>query len=112
GGIAQERVKRGFKAERARLYAEAVGRGGVLVAAEAEDDDAAPAVMARFDVREPEELIGRGAEQVERAQSIEEELRVGKEQTTSGKRLVSSVTEREAEKPVTLREEGVEGEGG
>ena len=108
GGIAQELVKRGFAAERARLYAEAVGRGGVVVAAEVEDADAALAVMNRFDVKEPEELLGRGAEQVERAQSIEEELRVGKEQTTSGKRLVSSVSEREVEKPVTLREEEIE----
>ena len=51
--LAQELVKRGFAAERARLYAEAVGRGGVLVAAEAEDADAALAVMDRFDVKEP-----------------------------------------------------------
>jgi stress response protein YsnF len=100
--------ERGFEAERARLYAEAVGRGGVLVAAEAEDADQALAVMKRFELKTPEELLERGAEQVERAQSIEEELRVGKEQTTSGKRLVSSVSEREVEKPVTLREEEVE----
>jgi stress response protein YsnF len=106
--IAQELGKRGFKAERARLYAEAVGRGGVLVAAEAEDADEALAVMNRFGVKEPEELLERGAEQVERAQSIEEELRVGKEQTTAGKRLVTNVSEREVEKPVTLREEEVE----
>jgi stress response protein YsnF len=107
-GLAQELVGRGLKAERARLYAEAVGRGGVLVAAEAEDTDTVLAVMERFGEKEPEELLERGAEQVERAQSIEEELRVGKEQTTSGKRLVSSVSEREVEKPVTLREEEVE----
>jgi Domain of unknown function (DUF2382) len=102
--------ERGVEAQRARLYAEAVGRGGVLVAAEAEDTDKALAVMDRFDDKEPEELLERGgqAEQVERAQSVEEELRVGKEQTTSGKRLVSSVSEREVEKPVTLREEEVE----
>ena len=100
--------ERGVEAQRARLYAEAVGRGGVLVAAEAEDTDKALAVMDRFDDKEPEELLQRGAGQVERAQSIEEELRVGKEQTTSGKRLVSSVSEREVEKPVTLREEEVE----
>jgi stress response protein YsnF len=107
-GLVQELVERGVEAQRARLYAEAVGRGGVLVAAEAEDADAALAVMDRFDDKEPEELLQRGAGQVERAQSIEEELRVGKEQTTSGKRLVSSVSEREVEKPVTLREEEVE----
>ena len=107
-GVAQDLVERGIKAERARLYAEAVGRGGVLVAAEAEDTDKVLAVMNRFDEKEPEELLERGAEQVERAQSIEEELRVGKEQTSAGKRLVSSVSEREVEKPVTLREEEVE----
>jgi stress response protein YsnF len=106
--LARELVERGFAAERARLYAEAVGRGGVLVAAEAEDADEALAVMNRFDLKTPEELLERGNEQVERAQSVEEELRVGKEQTTSGKRLVSSVSEREVEKPVTLREEEVE----
>ena len=108
--IARDLVERGFEAQRARLYAEAVGRGGVLVAAEAEDTDTVLAVMKRFDEKEPEELIERRgeAEQVKRAQSVEEELRVGKEQTTAGKRLVSSVSEREVEKPVTLREEEVE----
>jgi stress response protein YsnF len=111
-GLAQDLVGRGFEAERAHLYAEAVGRGGVLVAAEAEDADAASAVMDRFDLKAPEELLKRGADQVERAQSIEEELRVGKEQTTGGKRLVASVNEREVEKPVTLREEEVEVERG
>ncbi len=107
-GIAQDLVERGFETQRARLYAEAVGRGGVLVAAEVEDTDKVQAVMNRFDEKTPEELLERGAEQVERAQSVEEELRVGKEQTTAGKRLVSSVSEREVEKPVTLREEEVE----
>ena len=109
-GIAQDLVERGFEMQRARLYAEAVGRGGVLVAAEVEDTDRVQAVMNRFDEKTPEELLERGGEagQVERAQSVEEELRVGKEQTTAGKRLVSSVSEREVEKPVTLREEEVE----
>src|SRR5215203_5523573 len=78
--LAQDLVERGFEAQRAHLYAEAVGRGGVLVAAEAEDTDTVLAVMKRFDEKEPEELLERGAEQVERAQSVEEELRVGKEQ--------------------------------
>ena len=109
-GLAQDLVERGFEAQRARLYAAAVGRGGVLVGAEAEDADTDKvlAVMKRFGEKEPEELLERGNEQVERAQSVEEELRVGKEQTTAGKRLVSSVSEREVEKPVTLREEQVE----
>src|SRR5215211_2918388 len=111
-GLAEDLVERGFEAQRARLYAAAVGRGGVLVGAEAgdADTDTVLAVMKRFGEKEPEEFLERGGEagQVERAQSIEEELRVGKEQTTGGKRLVSSVSEREVEKPVTLREEEVE----
>jgi stress response protein YsnF len=106
--LARELEERGFEAERARLYAEAVGRGGVLVAAEAEDADGALGVMKRFELKTPEELLERGGEEVERAQSVEEELRVGKEQTTAGKRLASNVSEREVEKPVTLREEEVE----
>src|SRR3712207_1033680 len=111
-GLAQDLVERGIKAERARLYAAAVGRGGVLVGAEAEDTDTVLAVMGRFGGKEPGELLERGNEQAEqqaeRAQSVEEELRVGKGQTAAGKRLVGSVSEREVEKPVTLREEEVE----
>ena len=116
-GLAEELAERGFEEDRARLYAEAVARGGVLVAAEAEDVDAALAAMERFELTTPEELLGRaggggrpgrGEEEVERAQTVEEELRVGKERTTGGKRLVSRVSEREVEKPVTLREEEVE----
>jgi stress response protein YsnF len=106
--LAEELEERGLKQERAHQYAEAVMRGGVLVAAEAEKADRALAVMNRFELKAPEELLGQGGEQVERAQSIEEELKVGKQQTTGGKRLVTSVTEREVEKPVTLHEEEVE----
>jgi stress response protein YsnF len=105
--LAEELEERGLKQERARQYAEAVIRGGILVAAEAEKADTALAVMNRFELKAPEELLGRG-EQVERAQSIEEELQVGKQETTGGKRLVTSITEREVEKPVTLHEEEVE----
>src|SRR5215212_10017301 len=73
-GLAEDLVERGFAAERARLYAEAVGRGGVLVAAEAEDAEGALAVMNRFDVKEPGELLERGGQagEVERAQSVKE----------------------------------------
>ena len=60
-GLVQQLVERGVKAQRARLYAEAVGRGGVLVAAEAEDTDTVLAVMKRFDEKEPEELLERDA---------------------------------------------------
>src|SRR3954447_23509405 len=103
--LAGELVERGLEQGRARLYAQAVQRGGILVAAEAEKADRLLAVMNRFELTAPENVP---EEQVERAQSVEEELKVGKQQTTGGKRLVTSVTEREVEKPVTLHEEEVE----
>ena len=100
-----ELVERGLEQGRASLYARAVQRGGILVAAEAEKSDQLLAVMNRFELTAPENVP---EEHVERAQSIEEELKVGKQQTTGGKRLVTSVTEREIEKPVTLHEEEIE----
>ncbi|TDH63359.1 DUF2382 domain-containing protein [Dankookia rubra] len=106
--LAGELAERGLEPARARLYAEAVMQGGILVAAEAETADSALAVMNRFELKAPEQLLGRGGETTERAQSIEEELHVGKREATGGKRLVTSVTEREVEKPVTLHEETVE----
>jgi len=106
-GLAEELADRGLEMQRARQYAGAVMRGGIVVAAEAEKADEALAVMNRFELKAPEELLG-GGETVERAQSVEEELRVGKQQVTGGKRLVTSITEREVEKPVMLHEEEVE----
>ncbi len=106
-GLAEELADRGLEMQRARQYAGAVMRGGIVVAAEAEKADEALTVMNRFELKAPEELLGSG-ETVERAQSVEEELRVGKQQVTGGKRLVTSITEREVEKPVTLHEEEVE----
>jgi stress response protein YsnF len=109
-----ELVERGYKEERARQYAEAVKKGGIVIAAEADDNkaDQAVEVMNRFELKTPEELIeraGKGrSEETEAAQAVEETVRVGKEQVTGGKRLVTNVTEREVEKPVTLREEKVE----
>ncbi|WP_165943474.1 YsnF/AvaK domain-containing protein [Roseicella aquatilis] len=105
-GLVEELVDRGLEQARARLYAEAVGRGGVLVAAEAEKADTALAVMNRFELKAPEEMLQ--GEHVERAQSIEEELHVGKQQAVGGKRLKTSIHERQVEKPVTLHEEEVE----
>src|SRR3712207_9433866 len=78
--LAQELVGRGFEAQRARLYAEAVGRGGVLVAAEAEDADEALAGMNRFELKTPEELLESGGGGGERAPALEGELRVGEEE--------------------------------
>jgi len=112
--LVRELVERGYKEDRAHQYAQAVEKGGIVIAAEAEDNkaDQAIEVMNRFDLKTPEELIERASqgrnEEVETAQAVEETVRVGKEQVTGGKRLVTNVTEREVEKPVTLREETVE----
>ena len=99
-----ELAERGLAPARVDLYAQAVQRGGILVAAEAEKADQLLAVMNRFELTAPENVP---EEHVERAQSVEEELKVGKQTTTGGKRLVTSVTEREVEKLVTLHEEEV-----
>jgi len=112
--LVQELVERGYPEDRARQYAEAVKKGGIVIAAEADDTqaDQAVAVMNRFDLKTPENLIERAGqsrgEETETAQAVEETARVGKAQVTGGKRLVTNVTEREVEKPVTLREETVE----
>src|SRR3712207_3555377 len=57
--LVQELVERGYKEDRARQYAEAVEKGGIVIAAEAEDTkaDQAIEVMNRFDLKTPEELI-------------------------------------------------------
>ncbi|TDG32605.1 DUF2382 domain-containing protein [Paracraurococcus ruber] len=104
--LMDELEDRGLEETRARLYAQAVQKGGVLVAAEAEKAEAALTVMNRFDLTSPEALLQ--GEHVERAQSVEEELHVGKQTAVGGKRLVTSVQERQVEMPVTLHEEEVE----
>jgi stress response protein YsnF len=103
--LVDELAERGLPPARVDLYARAVQRGGVLIAAEAEKADQLLAVMNRFELTAPENVP---EEHVERAQSVEEELKVGKQQATGGKRLVTSIRERQVEKPVTLHEEEVE----
>jgi hypothetical protein len=107
-GLAEVLEDRGLTPERARQYVEAVVAGGVLVVAEAATSDAALAVMNRFDLVTPQALLQHRAETVETARTVEERLEVGKQEVTGGKRLVTQVTERAVEKPVTLREEEVE----
>src|SRR4051794_34293052 len=107
-GLVDSLVERGLASARARQYAEAVAVGGVLVVAEAEKADAALEVMNRFELVTPQSLIEHRGETVERAREVEERLHVGKQEMTGGKRLVTHVTEREVEKPVTLHQEEVE----
>lgn len=104
--LAEELVERGLEQARAKLYTQAVQRGGILVTAEAEKADQLLSVMNRFKLQAPEAILE--GERSESAQSIEEELKVGKQEASGGKRLVTSITEREVEKPVTLHEEEVE----
>src|SRR3954452_7030967 len=59
-GLAEELADRGLEMQRARQYAGAVMRGGIVVAAEAEKADEALTVMNRFELKAPEELLGGG----------------------------------------------------
>ena len=133
--ISSRLLEAGYDESQARRYADAMQKGGALVVAETDDDraDDALAVMRRFGALTPETLAGRldarDAEraraeeaeaeeagedeeadhgEAETAQVIEEELEVGKERTTGGKRLKVTVSEREVEQTINLRGESVE----
>jgi hypothetical protein len=116
--VAEELVNRGYRKDRAQRYAEAVQHGGALVAADTQDDqaDRAVAIMDRHHVMTPDEVLEstqhrrQGGSEEQRAQVVEEELQVGKRQTTGGKRLTTKVTERPVEEQVALHEERVEAE--
>jgi stress response protein YsnF len=108
----------GYEKDKAQRYADALQKGGALVIAETDDDKADDALdmMRRLDALSPDALLERlgteeGEEKVEEtesAQVIEEELEIGKAQTTGGKRLKTSVSEQEVQEKVTLLEESVE----
>jgi len=127
--ITDRLLEAGYEDDKARRYADALQKGGALVVAEIDDDKADDALdtMRRLGALSPEALIERiGAretereaeqeeaeretEEVESAQVIEEELEIGKAQTTGGKRLKVSVSEHEVKERVTLLEESVEAE--
>ncbi|UEM24948.1 YsnF/AvaK domain-containing protein (plasmid) [Skermanella mucosa] len=135
--ISSRLLEAGYDESQARRYADAMQKGGAMVVAETDDDraDDALAVMRRFGALTPEALAerldARDAEraraeeaeadeeeaeedeeadygEAETAQVIEEELEVGKERTTGGKRLKVTVSEREVEQTINLRGESVE----
>jgi len=106
-------VEAGYEQGKARQYSEVLQKGGALIIAEVDDNkaDEALSAMRRFEVLTPEALLERiGGESSEEgtAQVIEETLEVGKTQTSSGKRLKTSVSERDVEETVKLREDNVE----
>jgi len=117
---AKRLVEAGYENDKARRYGEALQKGGVLIVADVEDDkaDEALSAMRRFEVLTPEALIERtGSQKSESsqkseeratAQVIEEELEVGKNRVSSGKRLTTEISEREVQETVTLHEENVE----
>jgi len=112
--ITNRLVEAGYEQDKARRYGEALQKGGVLIVAEVEDDKSQDALsaMRRFDVLTPEALIERTgsqkSEQGTTAQVIEEELEVGKNRASSGKRLKTEISEREVQESVTLHEDKVE----
>jgi ACT domain-containing protein len=114
--ISDRLIEAGYEDDKARRYSDALQRGGALVVAEIDDDKADDALdtMRRLGALSPDALIeridARETEEVQSAQVIEEELEIGKAQTTSGKRLKVSVSEHEVQERVTLLEESVEAE--
>jgi stress response protein YsnF len=111
---AKRLVEAGYEQDKARSYGKAIQKGGVLIVAEVDDDksDSALSAMRRFEVLTPEALMERTSsersEQGATAQVIEEELEVGKNRVSSGKRLTTEISEREVQESVTLHEDKVE----
>jgi stress response protein YsnF len=112
--IAKRLTEAGYEEEKAQRYSEVLQKGGTLIIAEVDDDkaDNALSAMQRFDVLTPDALLERigseSSEETTSAQVIEESLEVGKAQSSSGKRLKTSVSEREVQETVTLREDKID----
>jgi stress response protein YsnF len=112
--IAKRLTEGGYEEEKAQRYSEVLQKGGTLIIAEVDDDkaDNALSAMQRFDVLTPDALLERigseSSEETTSAQVIEESLEVGKAQSSSGKRLKTSVSEREVQETVTLREDKID----
>jgi stress response protein YsnF len=112
--IAKRLTEAGYEEEKAQRYSEVLQKGGTLIIAAVDDDkaDNALSAMQRFDVLTPDALLERigseSSEETTSAQVIEESLEVGKAQSSSGKRLKTSVSEREVQETVTLREDKID----
>jgi len=112
--ITKRLTEAGYEEEKAQRYSEVLQKGGTLIIAAVDDDkaDNALSAMQRFDVLTPDALLERigseSSEETTSAQVIEESLEVGKAQSSSGKRLKTSVSEREVQETVTLREDKID----
>ncbi len=107
-------TERGVERQEAAIYAEAIGKGSLMVAVEAPEETAQDAyeIMNRFGARDLEQLVAEaeGAnEERESVPVVEEEVSIGKRKVLrGGVRVTSTVKERPVEETVKLREENVE----
>lgn len=103
-------TERGVEEQEAAVYAEAIRKGGSMVAVQAPDDTFE--MMNRLGARDLDELLAE-AEQVQEGEEIvpvvEEQVTVGKRKVLrGGVRVKSTVSERPVEETVRLREETVD----
>lgn len=114
-------TERGVEKQEAVIYAEAIGKGGLMIAVDAPEETAQNAfeIMNRFGARDLDQLVAE-AEQPEQEQRqagerqesvpvVEEQVSIGKRKVLrGGVRVTSTVEERPVEETVKLREESVE----
>lgn len=106
--LLSEIAEHGFGKEDAREFAEAAGKGKILVAARVPKEklEQAVTIMERYEGFQ--DKGSQGSSREDTVQVVEEELSVGKRKVaTGGVRVTTSVSERPVKKTVTLREEHV-----
>lgn len=107
----------GVEEREAKIFAEALGNGGSMIAVQAPEDSAEDTfeIMNRHGARDLDQLVAE-AEQPQQKQEQQKSVPVVEEQVSIGKRKVlrggvrvtSKVSERPVEETVKLREETVE----
>lgn len=119
GTVADRLTGHGIEADDARLYAEAIERGGSFVIFEAPDEKAenAVSILDRHGAQNLNDLaaeLGKDAQQEEGHEHetvpvVEEQVSIGKRPVLrGGVRVTSIVTERPVEETISLREEKVD----
>lgn len=114
-------TERGVEKQEAVIYAEAIGKGGLMIAVDAPEETAQDAfeIMNRFGARDLDQLVaeaeqpeqehGQTGERQESVPVVEEQVSIGKRKVLrGGVRVTSTVEERPVEETVKLREESVE----
>ncbi len=106
--LLSEIAEHGFGKEDAREFAEAAGKGKILVAARVPKEKLEQAVTIMERYEGSQDKGSQGSSREDTVQVVEEELSVGKRKfATGGVRVTTSVSERPVKKTVTLREEHV-----